>query len=88
MRDALQSLPGVEKDSVKVSKEQKLATFKVKDPGAFAVEDAVKKIHDAGVNYKVTVNKTGKAIAAKPKGEAPKDDLPPGEVPTGDSPKK
>jgi ABC-type molybdate transport system substrate-binding protein len=64
VRQALETLPGVEKDSVKVNKEQKLAMFKVKEPDAFKVEDAVKKIEGIGSRYKAAVNKTGKAVAA------------------------
>jgi hypothetical protein len=65
VRNALTSLPGVEKDSVKVNKDQKLATFKVKEPETFKVEDAIKKIEGIGKGYKATVAKTGKAISAK-----------------------
>ena len=63
MRQALETLPGVEKGSVKVNKDQKLAAFKVKEPDAFKVEEAVKKIEGLGNRYKATVNKTGKAVA-------------------------
>jgi hypothetical protein len=74
---------------VKVNKDQKLATFKVKDPATFAVEDAVKKINDFGGSYKASVKKTGKAVAAKAStGEAEKKDLPPGEAPEDAKAKK
>ena len=63
MREALTSLPGVEKDSVKVNHQQKLATFKAKDPKSFKVDDAIQKINGLGGKYKATVNKTGKAFA-------------------------
>jgi hypothetical protein len=85
VRGALESLPGVEKESVKVNKDQKLAMFKVKEPTTFAVEDAVKKINDLGGSYKANVMKTGKAVGARPTGEPEKKDepekrdLPPGE---------
>ena len=81
MRKALESLPGVEKDSVKVNMEQKLAAFKVKDPSTFAVWKAVKQINDLGGKYRATVNKTGKAVAARTS-------LPPDWPPKGDDSKK
>lgn len=64
MRNALQSLPGVEKDSVKVNKDQKLATFKVKDAAAFKVDDAVAKVTGLGGKYTATVAKKGKSVGA------------------------
>ncbi len=63
MRSALASLPGVEKDSVQVSVDDKSARFKVKDPAGFNVNEATEAVNEAG--FKATVARTGSAIKAQ-----------------------
>ena len=58
MRKALESLPGVEKGSIKADVSKQLVTFKVDDPKGFKVEDAVKKVNE-DTSFKASVAKTG-----------------------------
>jgi len=57
---ALASLPGVEQDSIDVSKDDSRATFRVSDPKQFKVSDALEKIKAAG--YTPSLTKAGKAV--------------------------
>lgn len=63
MRQALASLPGVEKDSIQVSADDKTATFKVKEPATFKVDEATQAVTEAG--FKATLARTGTGLSAK-----------------------
>ena len=62
VQSALQTLPGVEKDSIKVNNTTKLASFKVTDPKTFKLDDAYTKVAEIGSKYKATLIKAGSAI--------------------------
>ena len=60
MHDALAALPGVEKDTVKVNKHEKQATFRVNSPKEFKTSDAIAAVKDAG--FTASVAGSGKAV--------------------------
>ena len=60
MRKALATLPGVEQDSIIVSKDESKASFHVSDPQQFKVSDALDKVKEAG--YTPSLAKAGKAV--------------------------
>ena len=66
MHDALATLPCVEKQSVRVSFGQKLATFTVTDPKKFDMKSVQAALSEAGGKYQASVLKTGSAIPAEP----------------------
>jgi hypothetical protein len=60
VRTALATLPGVEKDSISVSKDESRAMFRVTDTEKFKVTEAIDKIKEVGFTPSLT--KAGKTV--------------------------